>query len=80
MPHIAEEKVKALVSDILQVPPSDICETTNLVTDLGLDSISFIRLVLSLEECFGITINERDLTVDQFTSIERICALLDKYI
>ena len=41
-----------------------------------LDSLTLLRLVVFLEERFGITMRDRDLMPQNFTDINTICALL----
>jgi acyl carrier protein len=41
-----------------------------------LDSLSLLRLVVFLEERFGITVGDADLLPDNFSSVNAICAYL----
>ena len=41
-----------------------------------LDSLSLLRLVVFLEERFGITMGDADLIPDNFASVNTICAYL----
>ena len=41
-----------------------------------LDSLSLLRLVVFLEERFGITIGDTDLLPENFASVNAICAYL----
>ena len=41
-----------------------------------LDSLSLLRLVVFLEERFGITMGDADLLPDNFASVNAICAYL----
>ena len=41
-----------------------------------LDSLTLLRLVVFLEERFGITIGEADLLPENFASVNTICAYL----
>jgi acyl carrier protein len=41
-----------------------------------LDSLSLLRLVVFLEERFGITMGDADLLPDNFASVNTICAYL----
>ena len=53
-------KVKEIVADALSVDPVDISETSNLVDDLGADSLARVELVMKLEEAFDLEIPESD--------------------
>ena len=41
-----------------------------------LDSLSLLRLVVFLEERFGITMGDADLLPENFASVDAICAFL----
>jgi acyl carrier protein len=41
-----------------------------------LDSLSFLRLVVFIEERFGLTMGEADLLPENFGSVNTICAFL----
>lgn len=45
-----------------------------------LDSIIFIRLVIELEDTFEIEIDDSDLIIEQFLSLDSICSLIQRYV
>ena len=49
---------------------------TSLLDSGILDSLSLLRLVVFLEERFGITMGDADLLPDNFASVDAICAYL----
>ena len=49
---------------------------TSLLESGILDSLSLLRLVVFLEERFGITMGEADLLPENFASVNTICAYL----
>jgi acyl carrier protein len=49
---------------------------TSLLTGGILDSLSLLRLVVFLEERFGITMGDADLLPENFASVNAICAYL----
>jgi D-alanine--poly(phosphoribitol) ligase subunit 2 len=52
-------------------------------TDLrehGLDSISSIELIVMLENEFNICVDDDDLLIDNFNTMEKLIGLLEKYI
>ena len=49
---------------------------TSLLDSGILDSLSLLRLVVFLEERFGITMSDADLLPDNFASVNAICAYL----
>ena len=64
---------RELVQDPALLPLAD--ETSLLETGI-LDSLSLLRLVVFLEERFGITMGDADLLPENFTSVNTICAYL----
>lgn len=50
-------------------------EETSLI-DIGLDSMNFIRLIVMLEELFDIEIDDDDIELERFLTIDNIEALI----
>lgn len=51
-------------------------------TDLekyGFDSLKIILLIVELEECFDISIEDSDYILENYASIHRICEMVEKY-
>jgi len=51
-------------------------ENTNLIDDLGMDSITFISLIVELESRFNIVIPDHYLIADNFNSIINIVEII----
>ena len=64
---------RELVRDTELLPLAD---ETSLLDSGILDSLSLLRLVLFLEERFGITMGDADLLPENFVSVNTICAYL----
>jgi acyl carrier protein len=64
---------REIVSDPAILPLSD---GTSLLEEGILDSLSLLRLVVFLEERFGITVGEADLLPENFASVTTICDYL----
>lgn len=47
----------------------DIIEYVDLIDDLGMDSITFITLIVEVEAVFGITIPDDMLLMDNFKNV-----------
>lgn len=62
-----------LVPDAALLPLSN---DTSLLDSGILDSLSLLRLVVFLEERFGITMGDADLLPEHFASLNAICAYL----
>ena len=57
-----------------------ITENTNLITDLGLDSVAILQLILQIEKEYGIRIGNDELDSDIFSSMKNIITLIKKKI
>ena len=74
--------METIVSDYINrelVPDAALLPLTNETSllDSGiLDSLSLLRLVVFLEERFGITMGDADLLPENFASVNAICAYL----
>ena len=69
------EKVRAALAKQFELDPETITLDTNLIDDLGADSLDVVELIMSLEDEFGITIEleEGVATVQDLVNlIERI--------
>ena len=62
-----------LVQDASLLPISN---ATSLLDTGILDSLSLFRLVIFVEERFGITVDESDLIPEHFNTVDAICAYL----
>ena len=62
---IGRDEVLALVrdrlADILEIEPSEIGEGDSFADDLNADSLDLVELIMSLEEEFGVTVEEEEL-------------------
>jgi acyl carrier protein len=54
------DKVKAVISDKLEVEASKITPEANFTDDLGADSLDVVELVMALEEEFDIEIPDEE--------------------
>ncbi len=52
------EKIRAALAQQFELDPETISMDTNLIDDLGADSLDVVELIMSLEAEFGITISD----------------------
>ena len=52
------EKVQKIISENLNVPLEKVTMDTHLVDDLGADSLDAVELIMSLEEEYGIEVDD----------------------
>ena len=53
-----EERVKQIIVDKLGVEESEVTPATNLVDDLGADSLDTIELIMEFEKTFDVKISD----------------------
>ncbi len=54
------DTLKNILEAQLDVDPATITEETNIIDDLGADSLDIVELMMSVEEEFQITISDSD--------------------
>ena len=54
------DTLKSILEAQLDIDPESITEDTNIMDDLGADSLDVVELMMTVEEEFDITINESD--------------------
>ncbi len=79
---IEKENVIRMLPQVLKREPAEFSEI-NDNTDLrehGLDSISSIELIVMLEGEYDICVEDEDLLIENFNTVEKLMLLLEKYI
>ena len=71
-----KKKIISILSELR--PEFDFNEPLNFIEEGMLDSYDIINLVTTLDSEFGISIDGMDVLPDNFSSVERIEALLKK--
>lgn len=54
------EKVRDILAEQFEIDPSEISAETNIVDDIGADSLDIVELIMELEDSYGITISDED--------------------
>ena len=70
------EKVQAALAQQFDMDPASITMDTNLIDDIGADSLDVVELIMSLEDEFGIAISDEDAA--QLYTVRRIVEYLEK--
>ena len=55
------EKIKELVAGLMALDIGEIRGDTNFFTDLGMDSLDLLQLIVEIEACFGVVIGENHI-------------------
>jgi len=66
------------VSDIDLI--DEINEETNLIADLGLDSVGILQVVLGAEKEFGISIKDHELDSQVFSRMSNFIGIIEKKV
>ena len=70
------EKVQQALAQQFEMDPETITMDTNLIDDIGADSLDVVELIMSLEDEFGIAISDEDAA--QLYTVRRIVEYLEK--
>lgn len=79
-----KSKIKVKLIDILNhmfanagVNPDLLCYV-DLIDDLGMDSMSFISIVIEVESMFDITVPDEMLLMENFRNVDKIIEIVEK--
>ena len=70
------EKIRDALASQFEMDPEKITLETNLIDDLGADSLDVVELIMNLEDEFGIAISDEDAA--QLYTVRRIVDYLEK--
>ena len=69
------DKVREALAKQFELDPESITLDTNLIDDLGPDSLDVVELIMSLEDEFGVSISDEDAA--QLYTVGRIVDYLE---
>ena len=69
-------RLRALVAQRLQLDPGATFDDGASLLDLGLDSAALLSVVVGIEETFGIDVPDREITIDNFGSLEAMSSYI----
>lgn len=70
------EKIREVLAKQFEIEPETITMDTNLVDDLGADSLDLVELIMSVEDEFGIAIN--DNSAGTLVTVRQIVDFVEK--
>jgi acyl carrier protein len=74
------ERVAELMEPWVSDLTADINEETNLIADLGLDSVGILQVILGAEKEFGISISEEELDSESFSRMGNLLTIIEKKV
>lgn len=69
------EKVKDILAGQFEVLADTISEETNIVDDLGADSLDVVELIMSVEDEFGLAISDEEAA--ELTTVGKIVEYIE---
>ena len=72
------ENVRNVLAQQFEIDPETITPDTNLLDDLGADSLDVVELIMSLEDEYGVTIP--DDVAGELVTVGKISEYLEKVI
>lgn len=74
-------EIKYILVDMLQTVflhkvNKDVLEYIDFIDDLGMDSITFISVVVEIENAFGITVPDNAMSMDNFRNVDAIIRII----
>ena len=71
-------KVRSFLASQLEIDPESINEDTDIIDDLGADSLDVVELIMALEEEYGIVIT--DESIHEMKTAGDIAAFIEKAV
>jgi len=72
------EKIKEILAKQLRVDINTLTDETNIVEDIGADSLDVVEMLMLIEESFGITVPDED--VAQLKTVGDVAHYVEKKI
>lgn len=73
-------RVLELVRQVLELPKTAALPLTRPVNELGMSSLKLVNLMLAIEAEFDLSIPQREITPENFDTLERIEALVKRLV
>ncbi len=72
------EKVKEIIAEQMNIPESKISPDSDIIKDLGADSLDIVELLMNLETEWGLVIDDED--VPKLRHIKDVVAYIEAHI
>lgn len=72
------DKIRDILAQQFEVSADSITEDTNIVDDLGADSLDVVELIMSVEDDFGVAIPDEDAV--ELTTVGKIIDYIERHM
>lgn len=66
------ETVKEIIANQLRIDIDDISDYSDIVEDLGADSLDIVEMLMAIEENYGVTVPDEDIG-----DLRNVCDIVD---
>ncbi len=70
------EQIRDVLAKQFEIDPETVTMETNLIDDIGADSLDVVELIMSLEDSYGISISDEEAA--ELYTVRRIVEYLEK--
>lgn len=76
------EKIATALSKVLstEISPAQLNDNTDLLNDIGLNSLDFLQFILQLEESFDMEIDIQKLDIQYFRNLGKLKTFLGAHV
>ena len=71
------KKLNSIVSEVLKGGLNKPLEAASRLQDIGIDSLNFLRLVVSVEDTFGIEFDDDNLDLSRFETVSSLMSYIE---
>ena len=71
------EQLKAMVVDQIGIDPAVIAPESDMIKDLGCDSLDIVDMLMSVEETYGVTVEDKD--VSEMRTVADVVAFIEAH-
>jgi acyl carrier protein len=72
------DKLKAILTEYVDIDPDTITEDTNIRSDLGLNSLELVNIAVAVENTFDVEIPDREIS--RIETVKDVIDVLTEYI
>ena len=72
------EKLREIICEFVNIDPNEITEDTNIISDIGLNSLELVNLAVAIENEFDLEIPDRE--VEGIETIGDVMKVLENYM